>query len=103
MLLLEQLFRFCDFGKISLHIEFGEHRNEQFGCRARSTIPLVQTRKSKGAAQLESLRLLASCDVQRSREGILGTGIVGRVTAQQKLAVDAVQLGIEPTLTGLFH
>ena len=89
MLLLEQLFRFFHFGKISLRIEFSEDGGKHLRYRARSVFCLVQARKSKGAAQLESLRLLASCDFQRPIEGIFGTGSI-RVEARQQFALDAM-------------
>nr|WP_210349566.1 hypothetical protein [Bradyrhizobium agreste] len=50
----EQLCRLLDFGKTSFGIELGEHGSEHFECRARATTPLVQARKSQGAAQLEN-------------------------------------------------
>lgn len=101
MHLLEQLFRFHDFRKITLHIEFGQHGSKHFGYPACSAISLVQACKSKGAAQLESLRLLVSCDLKRSVEGSFGTGFVRRIKTRQKLAADAMQLGIKPMLAGL--
>jgi hypothetical protein len=62
MPILEQLFRFFDFGEILPRIEIDEDWREHLGYRLPSTICAVKTRKSKCAAQLESLRLLASRD-----------------------------------------
>jgi len=67
---------FLDFGKLSRRIEVGESRREQVGCCPGATIRAVEARKSKYAAQFERLRLLASCDVQRSIERIFSRGHV---------------------------
>ena len=82
MLLPEQLVRFHEFRKSSLRLEFSEHRNEHPGYRSRSAICVVQARKFKRAAQLESPGLLVSRDFQRSLEGVFGTGYVRRVMAR---------------------
>ena len=96
-------FRFFDFGEILPRIEIDEDWREHLGYRRRSAICNVEARKSKCAAQLESLRLLASSDFQGSVEGIFGGGNVRWVKTQQKLTVDAMQFGIEPMLAGLFR
>ena len=101
--MLEQLLGFFDLGEILARIEIDEDWREHLGYGRRSAISDVKARKSQCAAQLESLRLLASSDFQRSIEGILGGGNVRRVTAQQKLTTDTVQFGIEPMLAGLFR
>ena len=72
MRLVEQLFRFFDFGEILPRIEIDEDWREHLGY-PRSAICAVKTRKSKCAAQLESLRPLASGDFQGSVEGIFGS------------------------------
>ena len=100
--MFEQLFRFLDFGEILSRIEIDKDWCEHLGY-PRSATCAVKAGKSKCAAQLESLRLLAMSDFQRSIEGIFGTGNVRRVTTQQKLTLDTMQFGIEPMLAGLFR
>src|SRR5947207_10297531 len=77
--MLEQLRRFFDFGEILPRIEIDEGWREHLGYGRRSAICDVKARKSKCAAQLESLRLLASSDFQGSSEGIFGGGNARRV------------------------
>jgi hypothetical protein len=91
---LEQLLRFFDFGEILPRIEIDEDWREHLGYGRRSAICDVKARKSKCAAQLESLRLLASSDFQGSIEGIFGGGNVRRLTTQQKLTTDTMQFCI---------
>jgi hypothetical protein len=62
MPLPEQLLRFFDFGEILPRIEIDEDWREHLWDGRRSTILDAETRKSKRAAQFESLRLLASGD-----------------------------------------
>src|SRR6267142_3901244 len=100
---LEQFFRFFDFREILSSIEIREDRREHPGYRLRSVICDVKARKSKRAAQLESLRLLASGNFQGSIEGIFSDENVRRVTTQQKLSTDTMQFGIEPMLAGLLR
>ena len=76
---------------------------EHLGYGRRSTILDAKTRKSKCAAQFESLRLLASGNFQGFIEGLFGGANVGRVTAQQELTTNTMQFGIEPMLAGLFR
>src|SRR6476646_3905641 len=99
--MLEQFLRFFDFGEISPRIEIDEHWREHLGYGRHSVISDVKARKSKCAAQLESLRLLALSDFQRSIKGIFGGGNVRRVTTQQKVATNTMQFGIQPMLAGL--
>ena len=80
MPMLEQLLRFFDFGEILPRIEIDEDWREHLGYGRRSAISDVKARKSKCAAQLESLRLLASGDFQGFIEGIFGGGNVRGVT-----------------------
>jgi hypothetical protein len=101
--MLEQLLRFFDFGEILRRIEIDEGWRQHLGCGRRSAICDVKARKSKRAAQLESLRLLASSDFQGSIEGSFGGGNVRRVTTQQKLTTDTMQFGIQPMLAGSFR
>ena len=103
MPLREQLLRFFDFGKILPRIEIDEGWREHLGYGRCSASCDVKARKSKRAAQLESLRLLASSDLQGSIEGSFGGGNVRRVTTQQKLSTDTMQFGIQPMLAGLFR
>jgi hypothetical protein len=63
----------------------------------------VETRKSKRAAQFESLRLLASGDFNGPIESLFGLGRVRRVATQQELTLATMQFGIEPMLAGLFR
>ena len=101
--MLDELFRFFDFGEILPRIEIDEDWREHLGYRRRSAVSDVEACQSQCAAQLESLRLLASGDFQGSMEGIFGGGDVRRVTMQQKLTTDTMQFGIEPMLAGLFR
>lgn len=94
MPMLEQLLGFFDLREILPRIEIDEDWREHLGYGRRSAIYDVKARKSKCAAQLESLRLLASSDFQGSIEGIFGGGNVRRVATQQKLTTDTMQLGI---------
>ena len=94
MPLLEQLLRFFDFGKILPRIEIDEGWREHLGYGRRSASCDVKARKSKRAAQLESLCLLASSDLQGSIEGSFGGGNVRWVTTQQKLTTNTMQFGI---------
>ena len=100
--LLEQGFRFFDFGQISLRVEINKNWCEQLGYCLGSPICTIEVRKSNCAAQLESLRLLGSGDFQSSAEGVFGHGNVRRVKTQQQLTLAAVEFGIEPMLAGLF-
>ena len=102
LLLLEQGFRFLDFGEILRHVEVNKDWREQLGYRSRPPICKVEMRKSNCAAQLESLRLLGSGDFQGSAEGVFGHGNIRRAKPQQELTLAAVEFGIEPMLAGLF-
>ena len=62
-----------------------------------------KVRKSKRAAQFESFRPLASCDLEGSIKGTFGRRNVRRIAAQQKLTPNTMQFGIEPMLAGLFR
>jgi hypothetical protein len=57
--MLDELFRFFDFGKILPCIEIDENWREDLGYCRRSAIFDVKARQSKCTAQLESLRVLA--------------------------------------------
>src|SRR6266446_5259142 len=99
----EQLLRFLDFGEILPRIEIDEDWREHLGYGRRSAVCDIKARKSKCAAQLESLRLLASSDFQGSIEGIFGGGNIRGVTTQQELTTDAMQFSIQPMLAGFFR
>jgi len=99
--LFEQLLRFLNFGQILPRIEIDENWREQLRYLRRSTVCDVEARKSKRAAQLKRLRLLASSDLQRSIECIFGGANIWRFITQQKLTTNTMQLGIEPMLAGL--
>src|SRR6516164_5294785 len=103
MVMLEQLFRFFDFGEILPRVELDEDWRQHLRYRPRSAISAVQARKSKCAAQLESLRALVSCDFQAPLEGIFSSRKVRRVTTQQKFPANTMQFGIKPMLAGLFR
>ena len=98
--MLEQPFRLVDFREILSPNEIDEDWRQHLGHRLRSAACDVQPRKSKCAAQLESLRLLASGDFQGSVEGIFGSRNVRRTTTQQKLTEETIQFGIQPMLAG---
>ena len=99
--LFEQLLRFLNFGQILPRIEIDENWRQQLRYLRRSTVCDVEARKSKRAAQLKSLRLLASSDLQRSIECIFGGANIWRFITPQKLTTNTMQLGIEPMLAGL--
>ena len=101
--MLEQFLRFFDFGEISPRSEIDENWREHFGYGRCSVISDVKARQSKRAAQLESLRLLASSDSQGSIESIFGGGNIRGVTTQQELTTDTMQLSIQPMLAGFFR
>ena len=102
LLLLEQGFRFLDFGEILRHVEVNKDWREQLGYRSRSAICTIEARKSNCAAQLERLRPLGSGDFQGSAEGVFGHGNARWVKMRQQLTLAAVEFGIEPMLAGLF-
>ena len=101
--MLEQFLRFFDFGEILPRSEIDEDWREHLGYGRCSVISDVKARKSKRAAQLESLRLLASSDLQGSIEGIFGGGNIRGVTTQQELTTDTMQFSIQPMLAGFFR
>src|SRR5215216_5408905 len=84
---LEQGFRFCDFGEISLRVEIDKNRCEHLLYCLGSPVCTIEVRKSNCAAQLESLRLLGSGDFQGATERVFGHGNVRRVKTQQKLTL----------------
>src|SRR5438034_8941593 len=97
---LEQGFRLFDFGQISLRVEINKNWCEHLGYCLGSPICTIEARKSKGAAQFESLRLLGAGDFQGGAESVFGHGNARWVKTQQELTLAAMEFGIEPMLAG---
>jgi hypothetical protein len=101
--MLEQSLRFFDFEEILPRSEIDADWLEHLGYGRCSVISDVKARKSKRAAQFESLRLLASSDLQGSLEGVFGGANIRGSTTQQELTTDTMQFSIQPMLAGLFR
>jgi hypothetical protein len=81
--MLEQFLRFFDFEQILPRNEIDEDWREHLGCGRRSALSGVKARKTKRAAQLDSLRLLPSSDFRGFIEGIFDVGNI-RVARHNK-------------------